>query len=355
MKEALAELKGIFHSTTNSIEASPIIGPVTGGKALLYVPSRDHNLYAISGPPSGTAKPTTCWKAGATTNQPPVADAGPDQSVSVGQVVTFDGRLSHDPNGTPLGSLTFTWSFGPGEGGFGPCSASSPTCVRPTHTYPRVNPDLSGFYTATLTVSDGQLSDADSVRISVSASGGGTADFTDNFDRADTTSLVPQWAETAGDLAIRQNKLVNLARGDNTATVVNLVGADQSASADFSSSDNNTGPGLGVLLRYRDAKNHYRLYRSVGGASRLLIAKLVNGVEIPLKSVNIANPAVNTSFHLAGSVKGTTLKVSIAGVELSVTDTTYDSGGVGVLVKTGPPGTYTADNFCASVSTGSCP
>ena len=344
------------YSTTNSIEASPIIGPVTGGKALLYVPSRDHNLYAISGPPSGVAKPTTCWKAGPTTNQPPVADAGPDQSVVVGQVVTFDGRLSHDPNGTPLSALTFTWSFGPGEGGFGPCSAASSTCVRPTHTYSRVNPDLSAFYTATLIVSDGQASDTDSVRISVSASGGGTADFTDNFDRpADTTSLGSRWAETAGDLAIRQNKLVNLLRGDNTATVVNLVGADQSASADFASSDNNTGPGLGVLLRYKDAKNHYRLYRSVGGASRLLIAKLVNGVEIPLKTVNIPNPAVGAPFHLTGSVKGTTLKVSIAGVELSVTDTTYDSGGVGVLVKTGPPGTHTADNFCAAVGTGSCP
>jgi hypothetical protein len=190
--------------------------------------------------------------------------------------------------------------------------------------------------------------------ITVGASGGGTADFTDNFDRADNTSLGSRWAETAGDLAIRQNKLVNLARGDNTATVLNLVGADQSASADFSSSDNNTGPGLGVLLRYKDAKNHYRLYLSVAGGARLLIAKLVNGVEIPLKTVNIPNPAVGAPFHLTGSVKGTTLTVSIPGLTFSVTDATYDSGGVGVLVKTGPPGTHTADNFCAAVSTGSC-
>jgi hypothetical protein len=227
--------------------------------------------------------------------------------------------------------------------------------VHPTHTYSQVNPDLSGFYTATLTVSDGQASDADSVRISVSAGGGGTANFTDDFNRADTTSLVPQWAETAGDLAIHQNKLVNLLRGDNIATVVNLVGADQSASADFSSSDNNTGPGLGVLLRYKDAKNHYRLYRSVGGSSQVRIAKLKNGIEYPLKSVNVANPAVNTPFHLKGSVNGITLTVSMGGVVFSVTDTEYDSGGVGVLVKTGPPGTHTADNFCAAVGTGSCP
>lgn len=51
------------YSTTNSIESSPLIGPVTGGKAVVYVPSRDHNLYAISGPPSGTARATSCWTA----------------------------------------------------------------------------------------------------------------------------------------------------------------------------------------------------------------------------------------------------------------------------------------------------
>ena len=93
----------------------------------------------------------------------------------------------------------------------------------------------------------------------------------------------------------------------------------------------------------------------MAGGGRLLIAKLANGVEIPLKTVGIPNPAVGAAFHLTGSVKGTTLKVSIPGVELSVTDTTYDTGGVGVLVKTGPPGTHTADNFCAAVGTGSCP
>jgi hypothetical protein len=70
--------------------------------------------------------------------------------------------------------------------------------------------------------------------------------------------------------------------------------------------------------------------------------------------MNIPNPAVGTPFHLAGSVTGKILTVSIPGLTFSVTDATYDSGGVGVLVKTGPPGTHTADNFCAAVSTGSC-
>ena len=35
------------YATTGFIQSSPLIGPVTGGKALLYVPSRDQNLYEI--------------------------------------------------------------------------------------------------------------------------------------------------------------------------------------------------------------------------------------------------------------------------------------------------------------------
>ena len=38
------------YATTNFIQSSPLIGPVTNGRAILYVPSRDHNLYAISSP-----------------------------------------------------------------------------------------------------------------------------------------------------------------------------------------------------------------------------------------------------------------------------------------------------------------
>jgi hypothetical protein len=39
---------------------------------------------------------------------PPVADAGADQSVTVGSVVTLSGSASHDPDNQPL---TCRWSF----------------------------------------------------------------------------------------------------------------------------------------------------------------------------------------------------------------------------------------------------
>ena len=73
-------------------------------------------------------------------NQPPVADAGPDQSVdcalSSGADVTLDGSGSSDPDSDPL---TYTWT-----GAFGTTSGVSPTIIF-----------LPGTYTINLTVIDG--------------------------------------------------------------------------------------------------------------------------------------------------------------------------------------------------------
>ena len=42
------------------------------------------------------------------TNNPPSANAGPDQTVLIGDTVTLDGSRSHDDDGNPL---TFVWSL----------------------------------------------------------------------------------------------------------------------------------------------------------------------------------------------------------------------------------------------------
>jgi len=70
-------------------------------------------------------------------NQPPVASAGPDQSICLGDMAQFDGSNSTDPEGT---SLTYTWDFGDGSTGEG---------AKPAHTYSQ-----SGIYNVVLTVTD---------------------------------------------------------------------------------------------------------------------------------------------------------------------------------------------------------
>ena len=177
-------------------------------------------------------------------------------------------------------------------------------------------------------MSDGLLNDADTVKITVTAGGGGGSTFNDTFTRADSDLLGPggsgpQWAEPpvsglyTGNLVIGGGQLRNAARGDNIGYLPALTGANQSASGDFISSDNNASPRLGVLLRFQDFRNHYRLYRISGGTSQLRISKLINGAETILKSVQVPMAPVGTPFHLVGSVVGQTLTLTMGSTTIS--------------------------------------
>jgi uncharacterized membrane protein len=74
-------------------------------------------------------------------NQPPVANAGGDQSVNAGDIVQFDGSGSRDPEG---GKLSFSWDFDDRDG-----ITTDATGPQVEHTY-----TAGGEYTATLTVTD---------------------------------------------------------------------------------------------------------------------------------------------------------------------------------------------------------
>jgi hypothetical protein len=93
----------------------------------------------------------------ATGNLPPLANAGPDQTVTTGQVVTLSGTRSTDPNGDPL---TYSWCLK------GRPVGSNATLNGATTAQPTFTPDVAGSYVFCLTVNDGQTgSTSDSVVI----------------------------------------------------------------------------------------------------------------------------------------------------------------------------------------------
>lgn len=100
-------------------------------------------------------------------NQPPIAEAGPDQTGQVNQTLTFNGANSSDPDGD---ELSFTWDFGNNQTVCG---------VNVTYTFTTI-----GNYLVTLYVNDGQATSSDTLIANIQVSqppnlGGNTQDYSE--------------------------------------------------------------------------------------------------------------------------------------------------------------------------------
>lgn len=138
-------------------------------------------------------------------NEPPVADAGPDQSVLLGETVTLDGSGSSDPDEGD--ELTGSWDLGDGNTAEG---------LVVTHTYGE-----PGGYTATLTVTDADgLSDSDEAVVTVQSPAEALADF---IEEVDALPILPEGLLHSFEVK-PMNALRALERGD-TEPAMGLLGA----------------------------------------------------------------------------------------------------------------------------------
>ncbi len=109
----------------------------------------------------GLQSTDTCIVNVSWVNMPPTADAGPDQSVNEGALVTLDGSASSDPDD---GIASYLWT----QTGGASVTMSNPNSPTPTFTAPEVNGG-SASLTFQLTVTDnGGLTASDTVIVNVS-------------------------------------------------------------------------------------------------------------------------------------------------------------------------------------------
>ncbi|MCG3200065.1 MAG: hypothetical protein GHCLOJNM_04594 [bacterium] len=95
-------------------------------------------------------------------NQPPVANAGPDQAVFVVDTIQLDGSASTDPDGDPI---TYQWSVASAPAGAAVTFNPGQAVASPT-----VSVNLAGSYVFRLVVNDGtQNSAPDEVTVTVNA------------------------------------------------------------------------------------------------------------------------------------------------------------------------------------------
>ena len=94
-------------------------------------------------------------------NQPPIANAGPDQTVTPGTAITLNGSASSDPDGD---ALTFAWTLMSKPAGSAAALTGSTTVT------PHFTADIAGVYVIRLVVNDGSASSApDQVSVTATA------------------------------------------------------------------------------------------------------------------------------------------------------------------------------------------
>ena len=130
---------GSSATLTNPTSINPIFVPDVNGSYVVGLTVNDGSLES----PVDTVNVIV-----AAANQPPIANPGAAQSVTVGSTVTLNGASSSDPENDPL---TYSWTF------VSKPTGSSATFTNPTSVVSTFVADVAGSYVVGLTVNDGKV------------------------------------------------------------------------------------------------------------------------------------------------------------------------------------------------------
>jgi hypothetical protein len=276
-----------------------------------------------------------------TLNPPPVANAGPDNTVEMGQTVTLNGTGST----TPIGTITsYLWTQVAGT----TVTLVDNTTATPTFTAPTV-PVTGAVLRFQLTVTDSRsLIASDNVDIAVNWVG-----FANDFstDTTGTYTVTPTGGAGGTFTWDAAGTRVQVLTGDdNVLKVSNAIPASDNGvfSLDFSpTTAYPTHGGIWVRL-VQDAGNYYEIsnfdYASVGGTPGLpdlaAVKKFVGGVMVD----NVAFPTAYTqgnTYNLKITFRPTQVVLEGFGapVTLDTTDTTAISA-TSIEIETGQQDAY---------------
>jgi len=295
----------------------------------------------------------TVMLTGAVENDPPVADAGPDQtSLAAGSTVTLDGSGSSDPDGD---TITYQWTQVSGPA----VTLSNATIVNPTFTIPATAIDTPIVFS--LVVNDGRAnSNTDAVTLQavnnppVADAGPDqtmgrpgdliTLDGTGSSD-PDGDSLTYQWVQVSGptvtlsdataanptftlpvgaiETGIVFQLIVNDGRVDSAPDRVQIMGVNQAPIADAGPDQTDPRPGDTVTLDGSGSSDP-------------------DGDDITYRWVQVSGPAVTlsdpTAINPTFTIPAAALETAVV-FELIVNDSFEDSqpDQVMILARNTPP------------------
>lgn len=173
---------------------------------------------------------------------------------------------------------------------------------------------------------------------------------TDDFNRADSADLGANWNPGIGPMQILSNKATwGSAAGDGSDAGENYSAIswpdDQYGQVAISGQDTTgSGSGIGIMLRYANSSNYYRIVVSGDAANNVVVAKVVSG---GFTQITTRTQAWTNGDILKVEVQGNTLKVFRNGVQLGANitgDAALATGGVGMFYSSSA-NTIRADDF----------